>query len=470
MVFNSAAFLFFFLPVVLLLDRLLPRLRGKNALLCALSIAFYCFDSLTNLPFLLFAALWSYLLALPLHRESGKRKLWLTLGLLGNLALLCMCKYAGFFLSVVAPGSAARSFPLPLGVSFFAFHALSYLIDCYRDRSLVERSPGRLLLYLSFFPRLIAGPIVKWKDGRAELTERRVGAAETAAGLRRFVRGLAKKLLLAEGAAAVVNAVYAAEPTALSGALVLLAAACYCLQLFFDFSGYSDMAIGLGQLFGFHFPENFNYPYISQSVSEFWRRWHITLNRWFVDYLYIPLGGSRRGTRRALFNRMFVFLLTGLWHGAGWTFLVWGLWHGLLVSLEGLFPALFRPEGKSAGKRALLRLYTLAAVLLGFLVFRADSLSQALALLGRLFCTQSDPALLLELRILFTPTRLLCLAACLIFVLPIYPWLKRRAEARLGEASAALELLGDTLALLLFVFCILAMAGGGYTPFIYRQF
>ena len=470
MVFNSAAFLFLFLPVALLLDRLLPRLRGKNVLLCALSLVFYCFDSLTNLPFLLFAALWSYLLALPLRRESGKRRLFLTLGLLGNLAILCVCKYAGFFLSVVAPGMAARSFPLPLGVSFFTFHALSYLVDSYRDGTLVERRPGRLLLYLSFFPRLIAGPIVKWKDGRRALTERRVSAAETAAGLRRFVRGLAKKLLLAEGAAAVVNTIYAAEPAALSGALVLLGAACYCLQLFFDFSGYSDMAIGLGRVFGFHFPENFNYPYISQSVSEFWRRWHITLNRWFVDYVYIPLGGSRCGARRALFNRMFVFLLTGLWHGAGWTFLVWGLWHGLLVSLEGLFPAVFRAEGKSDGKRAVLRLYTLAAVLLGFLVFRADSLTHALALLGRLFCTQSDPAVLLDLRVLFTPARILRLAACLLFSLPVYPRLRRRAEKRLGEGSAALELLGDALALLLLVLCILALAGGGYTPFIYRQF
>ena len=471
MVFNSASFLFLFLPAALILYRLLPGREAKNILLCLLSLLFYAFGGLAQLPVLLAAALWSYGFGLLLAREGGRRKLWLALGAAGNLALLSVFKYLSFVLGVLGLPPLSSALPLPLGISFFTFHAISYLVDTYRDRALAEKRFDRLLLYLAFFPRLIAGPIAKWKDSRAQLTERRESLADTAAGLRRFVRGLLKKLLLAESAAALVNAVYALEPGDVGTGIAWLGGVCYCLQIYYDFSGYSDMAIGLGQLFGFRFPENFDHPYISRSVTEFWRRWHISLNRWFVDYLYIPLGGSRRGKWVTQRNRLIVFLATGIWHGAGWTFLLWGLWNGLLVILEGLFPGAVQTEGKSPIRRILLHLYALMAFLLGFMMFRAGTVQQGLLLIGRLFSfTAASGAGLLAVTSLLSPARCLFLALGLVFAMPVAPRLRQAAAARLGADSPGLELLSDVLALLGLVLGVLAMAGGAYTPFIYQQF
>ncbi len=471
MVFNSASFLFLFLPAALLLSLALRGREANNALLTLLSLLFYAFGGLAQLPVLLAAALWSYGFGLLLARPGRWRRLALALGVGGNLALLCFYKYLTFLLGVFSLPPLASALPLPLGVSFFTFHALSYLIDSYRDPALAEKRPDRLLLYLAFFPRLLAGPIVKWKDGREQLVSRSVGAAGLSAGLRRFVRGLLKKLLLAESAAAVVNAVYALDASSLGSALAWLGGVCYCLQLYYDFSGYSDMAIGLGQLFGFRFPENFYHPYVSASVTEFWRRWHVTLNRWFVDYLYIPLGGSRRGKWITLRNRLLVFLATGVWHGAGWTFLLWGLWNGLFVVLEGLFPAVFRTEGKSLPRRALHHLYALLVFLTGFILFRASSVRQGLLLIGRLFSfTASSTAGLLAVLPLLTPARCLFLLLGLLFAAPLGPRLRQAAAQRLGADSPALEALGHTLALLGLVLGVLAMAAGAYSPFIYQQF
>ena len=470
MVFNSASFLFVFLPAALILYWVLPGRETKNVLLCLLSLVFYAFGGLAQLPVLLAAAVWSYAFGLLLARGGKRRKLWLALGVAGDLALLCTYKYLSFFLGIFSVTTAA-SLPLPLGISFFTFHALSYLIDCYRDQMLSERRFDRLLLYLAFFPRLIAGPIVKWKDGREELRQREVSAADTAAGLRRFVRGMLKKLLLAESAAALADAVYGLVASQLGSALAWLGGLCYCLQIYYDFSGYSDMAIGLGRLFGFRLPENFNHPYMASSISEFWRRWHITLNRWFVDYLYIPLGGSRRGKWATVRNRLIVFAATGLWHGAGWTYLLWGMFHGVLVSLEGLFPALTRTEGKSLPFRVMRRLLTFVLVLVGFIMFRASSVGQGLLMIGRLFSfTASGTAGLVSAAALLSPARILFLALGLLFCFPIYPKLKARLEARLGGDSPAQELIGNALALLGLAIAVMAMAGGGYAPFVYQQF
>ena len=471
MVFNSASFLFMFLPVALILYWIIPGREAKNILLCLLSLLFYAFGGLAQLPVLLAAAVWSYGFGMLLGRQGKRRRLWLALGVAGNLALLCVYKYLSFFLGLLSLPPLSSALPLPLGISFFTFHAVSYLVDSYRDASLAEERPDRLLLYLAFFPRLIAGPIAKWKDSQAQLTERRESPADTAAGLRRFVRGLLKKLLLAESAAAIVNAVYALAPGDLGSALAWLGGVCYCLQIYYDFSGYSDMAIGLGLLFGFRFPENFDHPYVSCSVTEFWRRWHISLNRWFVDYLYIPLGGSRQGKWITLRNRLIVFLATGIWHGAGWTFILWGLWNGLFVVLEGLFPAALRTEGKSPVRKILLHVYALLVFLTGFIMFRAGSVSQGLLLIGRLFSfTAASTAGLLAVQTLLTPARCLFLLLGLLFAMPVAPRLRQAASARLGVDSPALEVLGNVLALLGLVVCVLAMAGGAYSPFIYQQF
>ena len=471
MVFNSASFLFLFLPLALILVRLVPGREGKNALLTLLSLVFYAFGGLAQLPVLLAAALWSWAFGLWLAREGRGRRLALALGAAGNLALLGVYKYLAFVLGVLGLPPLSSALPLPLGVSFFTFHAVSYLVDSYRDRTLAEKRPDRLLLYLAFFPRLIAGPIAKWKDSRGQLTERCETLAGTTQGLRRFVRGLVKKLLLAESAAAVVNAVYALSPADLGTGLAWLGGVCYCLQIYYDFSGYSDMAIGLGQCFGFAFPENFDHPYISGSVTEFWRRWHMSLNRWFVDYLYIPLGGSRCGKWKTLRNRLIVFLATGVWHGAGWTFLLWGLWNGVLVALEGLFPAAFQSENKPLWKKALLHVYALLCFLLGFIVFRADTLSQGFLLISRLFAFRAaSVAGLAAVLPLLTPARCLFLILGVLFAMPLAPKLRALAAERLGAESPALELSADALALLGLALAVLAMAGGAYTPFIYQQF
>ena len=471
MVFNSASFLFLFLPAALILYRIVPGREAKNALLCLLSLLFYTFGGLKQLPVLLAAAAWSYGFGLLMARFGQRRNVWLTLGVAGNLALLCVYKYLAFFLGLLGLPPLSSPLPLPLGISFFTFHAISYLVDCCRDTSLAEKRPDRLLLYLAFFPRLIAGPIAKWKDSRGQLTWRESAPTDVSAGLRCFVRGLLKKLLLAESAAAVANAVYALDPLAVGSGLAWLGGACYCLQIYYDFSGYSDMAIGLGRLFGFRLPENFDHPYVSASVSEFWRRWHISLNRWFVDYLYIPLGGSRRGRWVTVRNRMLVFLATGIWHGAGWTFILWGLWNGLFAVLEGLLPAFTKTEGKSPFRRVLLHAYALLVFLTGFMMFRALSVSQGLLLIGRLFhVTASSAGGLLAVRTLLTPARCLFLLLGLLFATPAAPRLRRAAAARLGEDSPAMEGLTNALALLGLAVCVLAMAGGSYSPFIYQQF
>ena len=470
MVFNSASFLFFFLPAALILYWVLPGRETKNILLLLLSLVFYAFGGLAQLPVLLAAALWSWAFGLLLARSSH-RKLWLALGVAGNLGLLCFYKYLGFFLGALALPALSSPLPLPLGISFFSFHAVSYLVDTWREPALAEKRPDRLLLYLAFFPRLLAGPIVKWKDGRCELMQRSVSAEDTAAGLRRFVRGLLKKLLLAESAAALANAVYALAPGSVGTGLAWLGGICYCLQIYYDFSGYSDMAIGLGRLFGFHFPENFDHPYVSASVTEFWRRWHISLNRWFVDYLYIPLGGSRRGKWVTLRNRLLVFLATGVWHGAGWTFILWGLWNGVFVVLEGLFPAVFKTEGKSPVRKILAHVYALLIFLTGFMMFRATSVPQGLLLIGQLFRFSAAPvASVAAVMPLLTPARCLFLLLGLLFAMPLAPRLRKAAETQLGADSAAWELVRDAAALLGLFLAVLAMAGGAYAPFIYQQF
>ncbi len=461
MVFNSAAFLFLFLPVAVSVHRLIPGQRGKAVLLGLLSLVFYAFGGLAQVPVLLLCAVWNYLFGRLLARERGPRKLWCALAVTGDLALLGFYKYTGFLLGTLGLAAPWGPMRAPLGISFFTFHAVSYAVDVYRDRTRAERRFDALLLYLAFFPRLLAGPILAWRQAAPEPFGHPVSAEDTAAALRRFTRGLAKKLLLAESAAAAANGVFALEGASLGSAAAWLGAVSYCLQIFFDFSGYSDMAIALGSLFGFTFPENFRYPYAARSLTEFWRRWHMSLNRWFVDYLYIPLGGSRRGPARTVRNTMIVFLFTGLWHGAGWTFLLWGLWHGLLVSAERLFPARFEALQKTAAGRAALHVYTLLAVLLGFVMFRASTVAQGFVMLGRLFSfTAADAAGALALRRLLTPARGVFLALGTVFSLPVGP----RLRARLPDAAA------NALALGLLGLCVCAMAGGGFSPFIYQQF
>ena len=460
MVFNSAGFLFAFLPVTWLLYRLLPGDRSRRLFLCAASVVFYAFGGLAQVPVLVLCALWNYLFVRLLARREGPRRLWLVLAVGGDLALLAAYKYLDFLLGVFSLPEIGLSARAPLGVSFFTFHAVSCAADVYREP---ERAPDRFgpfFLYVAFFPRLLAGPILRWKDASSTPQP----PADPSPFLRRFVRGLAKKLLLAESAAAVANGVFALSPAGMGSRLAWLGALAYCLQIYYDFSGYSDMAIALGGLFGFVFPENFDHPYVSLTVREFWRRWHMSLNRWFTDYLYIPLGGSRRGTAVTVRNTLIVFLATGIWHGAGWTFLLWGLWHGVLVSAERLLSGPVDRLGKKLP--VLLRAYTLLAVLLGFVMFRSPSAAYALAMMGRMFSfTGENTAGILALRRILSGSRAAALIAGTVFALPVGPWLRKKlAGLRSGEV------LLDAAALAGLAVCVMAMAGGGFTPFIYQQF
>ncbi len=347
MLFSAATFLFLFLPVLLLLYFLCPR-RLRNLLLLTASLLFYVWGEKTYVFVLLASIAVNYTLGLWLDglRTARGRRLAIALAVFANLGLLATFKYAVFLLQNCNVALAALhlaplpvpNIHLPLGISFFTFHALSYVIDVYRGEVRALKDPIAFALYISFFPQSIAGPIVRYSDLATQLVRRRFFRAGFAEGVRRFIFGLSKKMLIANTLALPADAIFGLPPEGLSAGLAWLGITCYTLQIYFDFSGYSDMAIGLARMFGFDFKENFNYPYVSRSVTEFWRRWHMSLSSWFRDYLYIPLGGNRRGTIHTYFNLLAVFFLCGLWHGASWAFVGWGLYHGGFLVLERTRP------------------------------------------------------------------------------------------------------------------------------------
>ena len=473
MVFNSAIFLFVFLPAVVLMYHLVPGKGAKNALLGVVSLVFYAFGGIRLLPLLLISVVVSYGFGLLLGKEGGRRKLWCTLAVICHLGMLGIFKYLDFAI-VSLNGLLHLSLPLqglalPVGISFFTFQAISYVVDVYRDREQCCRSFGRVLLYIAFFPRLLAGPIVRYRDAVAQLDNHPVTAESTAWGLRRFVKGMGKKILIADLTGAMVNEIFALEPELMSTPLAWLGAIGYCVQIYFDFSGYSDIAVGMGALFGFRFPENFEHPYVSRSLSEFWRRWHMTLNRWFVDYLYIPLGGSRKGERRTAINKLIVFFFTGLWHGAGWTFIAWGMWHGLFVSLEtAAKPLLVRLE-KSLPGRIALRVYTLLVVILGFVMFRATTFGQGWLVISRMFAPFASAEATLALETILDPGRVFVLVLGILLSLPVRPMIQRWIDAS-PRRTAVAEPVVNVLTLVLFVVCLLCISGSGFSPFIYFQF
>jgi len=435
---DSIFFISCFLPVSAVLYWAVRKTVLRNWLLILISLAFYAFGDLDAIIVLLGAAAGNYLIALALRKKPSV--LLCALGITVNLALLGVYKYLGLF------GFAGLA--APLGISFFTFKCISYLIDTYRKPELAQKNFAKVLLYLSFFPHVVSGPISRFDDFDDcwNAPERHAAAP----GLRRFIVGLAKKVLLAATLGKVADAAFATD--APSAAFAWLGAAAYMLQIYFDFSGYSDMAIGLGGVFGFSGPENFNAPYCAVSISDFWRRWHMSLSFWFRDYLYIPLGGNRCGKLRAAVNKIIVFTLCGLWHGASWSFVVWGLWHGLLAAFETFVP--LRP--KKAGSTLACRIYTLLAVLLGFVMFRAGSIAVGLSMLGAMFTGAGAlPQGILTGKFLFVAA--VSIAMCL----PLGKFFKK---------YKAVDLAGYPLSLLLFALCLMALASGGFTPFIYGQF
>ena len=381
MLFSSIPFLYYFLPTVLILYFLAPK-QLKNTVLLLSSLIFYGWGEPKLLLLMVFTILLFWLCGLGIGRAGERgRKFWLTFCTAVSLALLGLFKYADFFISsfnaLTGLGIPLLKIALPVGISFYTFQCLSYAIDVYRGAVPPQKNLVNFAAYVCLFPQLIAGPIVRYADVARELEDRTTTWVDVSEGLRRFLVGLGKKVILADNLALLVN-LYR-ESTEPSVLFAWLYAVAFTLHIYFDFSGYSDMAIGLGRIFGFHFIENFNYPYLSKSVTEFWRRWHMSLGSWFRDYVYIPLGGNRVGKAHWVFNILVVWMLTGLWHGAAWNFVLWGLLYAVCLLIEKWIPALQKLPA------ALRHGYTLLIVVLGFVLFNAESLSQAGSDLACLF-------------------------------------------------------------------------------------
>ena len=472
MVFSSATFLFAFLPLALAAYFLAP-VRFRNAVLLGLSLFFYAWGEVAYVAVMLASIVANFGFGrwIQRTRDTGRR-LPLAVGVAANLALLGFFKYANFFAdnlgaaSVALGGPAVRLDPvhLPLGVSFFSFQAITFLVDVQRREADAPRRLGDVALYLALFPQLIAGPIVRFPEVAADLHGRVHRIDDFAAGARRFTIGLARKVLLANPLAGVADACFGLPAGELTTALAWIGLVAYALQIYFDFSGYSDMAIGLGRIFGFRFPENFDHPYAARSIRDFWRRWHLTLSAFFRDYVYIPLGGGRRSAPRVYANLALVFLLTGLWHGAAWVFVLWGLWHGLFLVLE-----------RAGGDRLLARLprpvehaYALAVVLAGWVLFRAVSLAHAQAFAARLLGWGGGATTRFQLAQVLDREAVLAAAVGLVLCTPLVARARSRLVAAAGPGWAAAG--GLVAMILLGGFCVLRVAASTYDPFIYFRF
>ena len=464
MVFSSMVFLCVFLPAAFCLHLLLPGMRAKNFLLVVASLVFYAYGEPIYVILLVASSAGNYILA-RLTGECPKiRKLTMTLAVVINLGLLVIFKYSGFlvetFNSVTGAGIPVPQVRMPIGISFFTFQALSYVIDVYRGDASVQKNFGKVLLYISFFPQLIAGPIVKYHDVEAESNNRKQTPEEIGKGIRRFIAGLSKKVLIANTMGLVADNLFGAAATGITGPGAWLGAVSYMLQIYFDFSGYSDMALGLGMMFGFHFHENFDYPYISASIREFWRRWHMSLSGWFKEYLYIPLGGNRRGKFRTVVNKMIVFVCTGIWHGASFNFLFWGIYHGFFLMLEEYIPFIGKKGGKL--KSFFQHVYALLVVCVGFVFFRADTMKQGCFWIREMFTDFGWKASAMSLTLQqLTPVYLVTLAAALVAAVPVNSMLKKYKWYE--GFTYVLSLAG-------FALCVLSLAGGTYNPFIYFRF
>lgn len=461
MVFSTPIFLFLFLPAVLVLNYIIPKkyIAAKNVVLLIASLFFYAWGEPKNVLLMLLSIAVNYVCGLLLGRfdsDEKKRKVVLWVSVVFNLGLLFFFKYFNF-----VTGGLFPVIKLPIGISFFTFQIMSYTIDVYRRSVEPQKSLLKLALYISLFPQLIAGPIVRYIDVEKQLTYRECTAEKTARGMIRFSMGLAKKVIVSNTVAAICDGIFGSTNT-VPAFTAWVGVICYALQIYFDFSGYSDMAIGMGHMLGFDFLENFNYPYVSCSVQEFWRRWHISLSSWFRDYLYIPLGGNRRGKVRTYMNLIIVFACTGLWHGASFSFIVWGLWHGLFLVIERLgFKKVLDKLPKFIGW-----IYTMLVVLVGWVFFRADTLSAAMKYLGEMFSFSGGVA---NGMAQFDNLSFIITAIALVLCTPVYQLVKGKLE-KTEVGKKATFVIGAVLATGLFILSVIFLTGSGYNPFIYFRF
>lgn len=464
MVFSSMFFLSAFLPITFVVSLLLPKIKQKNIWLILVSLLFYAYGEPIYVLLMIGSVLVNNVLGNLIVIKPRWDRIWIALCVIFNIGILVFFKYTpmivqtinrGFHLNIEIP-----AITMPIGISFFTFQAMSYVIDTYRNQQREKTSFLNALLYVSFFPQLIAGPIVKYHDIHKEINNRHATAQDIGEGIRRFIIGLAKKVLIANTAAQMVDTIYGLPETQINIVLAWIASFAYVLQIYFDFSGYSDMAIGLGRMFGFHFKENFNYPYGAVSVQEFWRKWHISLSTWFKEYVYIPLGGNRKGKVRTYLNRYIVFFLTGLWHGADWSFVVWGLLHGTLLTIENT--RYFSIQ--KIKKNWLKRIYMFVVVNVTFVIFRGETLAQGFFIIQKMFVTGFSFSAIDKVSVMgvLTPLNICILIIGAVLAIPN---LKNRLEK--SKWFVPISYAGS-IGLLLLV--MISLASNAYNPFIYFRF
>lgn len=466
MLFSSMTFVFMFLPIVCA-TYLLARKELRNYILLLASILFYAWGEPRYLAIMLITIIVNYIGAMAIHQFPRFKKLSLIATIAVNLGFLFYFKYFNFVMTNINAAFGADipflNVIMPIGISFYTFQALSYVVDVYRGDTEVQKDICKLALYICLFPQLIAGPIVKYHDVADQITGRTVTFDKVAYGVKRFIIGLAKKMLIANTMGAVADKIFVLPVEEFDALTAWVGAFAYTLQIFYDFSGYSDMAIGLGSIFGFKFLENFNYPYISKSITEFWRRWHISLSTWFKEYLYIPLGGNRVSKRRMYLNLFLVFLATGIWHGAEWTFLVWGLWHGFFIILEKVTGWHKKEGGK--GLAFAQHLYTIFVFVFGWILFRADNIAYAGQYIQNMFGLINEHRIMFTLGYYIDNIEIVAFVAAIICSMPIFNnMLKIDYKYRVARAGVNIWLV------ILFILSSATIAASTYNPFIYFRF
>lgn len=481
MVFSSIIFLCIFLPIMLIGYYILPK-KGRNLFLLIGSLFFYSWGEPKYILLMLASIIGNYCFGMLIHNVQSKKKIFITLTIIFNLGLLIYFKYFMLIMSTARDlfnsNITVPEIALPIGISFFTFQGMSYVIDVYRDDNkldengnrieLVQKNPINLALYISMFPQLIAGPIVRYTDIKDYLKDRNVDIKSFSRGIERFIIGLAKKVIIANSIGEVADKIFSCNVDYVGTSVAWIGAIFYTLQIYFDFSGYSDMAIGLGRMFGFEFNENFNYPYISKSITEFWRRWHISLSTWFRDYLYIPLGGNRRGN--VYVNLLIVFLATGIWHGAAWGYLIWGLWHGLFMLIERYF----RVKGITLKiPNPVKWVYSMLVVVFGWVLFKLEDITLAIPYIGQMLHLKKneyiafEPAYYLDRKTVFI---------LIIGILACIPWKEifagnEKVSAFTGNISeSALDCVKKIVLIILLALCFVFTVNSTYNPFIYFRF
>ena len=457
MVFSSMTFLFAFLPVVVLVYMLSPK-QMKNAILLIASLFFYAWGEPKYIFLLIFVTLLNYICGLIIHKSDNKKikKCVMIICVILNIALLCFFKYTNFIidnLNSLGLNFNVLNIALPLGISFYIFQTMSYTIDVYRGKVEVEKSFLNFLTYISMFPQLVAGPIVRYEDVAKELKSRKIDFNSFSEGLFIFLTGLFEKVLIANNVGH-LHSLIVSDISNISLLTAWLGIIAYALQIYFDFNGYSTMAIGMGKMMGFYFPKNFNYPYISTSITEFWRRWHITLSTWFRDYVYIPLGGNRVKKYRWLMNIMIVWTLTGIWHGASWNFAIWGVYFGIILIIEKLFIGQFIEKLPKVFRH----IYALFLILLGWLIFFCDDLTLIQKYIPKIF---ANPNIIDNEFIFYIKNYMIFLISGIVFSIPIVNKIKKTKTIKVIVAVAYI---------FLFIICISQLCSDSYNPFLYFRF